>query len=223
LVFYGATVARYATRVEGNVAARMAGFDVESTPMNFGTNRMVYFHRRTRSHLGRPTGHYRLTVASYGGVSSPWQGFGGPGTNLYEQFRIDITNTSDVTVRMRPEFFNVLDHYARPGVVRTRVPHHRYGQPTNPYMSHDMPRIVNVRSDNVSPAISGGSTYGGTNHNEDGVLVNPGGTVRFYWELEAHSDRHLFVCRWGNSDLAAFGWLNHAFRINYDIIAVQID
>jgi len=226
LAFYGVTLARYVARADVNAAAQIAGFDVQSTPVNFGTNRMVYLHRRTRSHMGRPTGHYQLTVASYGAVDPPWQGRGGPGTNLnrstspHEYFRIDVTNTSDVAVRMRPEFFNVLDHHARPGA-RTRVPHHRLGQPTNPYMSHYMPRIVNVRSYPARTAAEG--NYGGPNHTADGVFVAPGDTVRFYWELEAHTDRHNVVDKYGNSVVEARGWLNHAFRINYDIIAVQVD
>jgi|GEM_PF-1658018 len=242
LPFLGTTMARYTAQTDARASARVAGFGITSRPYNFGTNRMVYFHRRTRSHLGRPTNHY---TANFNYGTTPWTMISA--TNLGETFRIDVTNTSEVAVRMRPEFFNVFSHGSHsravlppstlpaasanpPGVgtpvTRVHFPHHRQLGPALP-ANHDAPRIVNVRSGAVTPAVPGGSTYGVAvaTHHPDGVFVLPGGTVRFYWEIQAHTYRHTIVDKYGNTHATreARGWLNNAFRINYDIIATQVD
>jgi len=218
--FLQTTMARYTTQASHTRQANVAAFEVRSTPTNFGTNRMVYFHRRTRSHLGTATNHYTMHVDF-----EPYSG---------QHFRIDVTNTSQVSVRMRPEFFHVLHDNATtvttaPGT-RGQIPHqpiHRAWTPNSP-SDHLEPRIVNVRSFPVRTAAQG--NYGGANHHADGVYVAPGDTVRFYWDLQVHTYRHansdllgLANQYWDGAFGNAQGWLNGAFRITYNIIAVQVD
>ncbi|MCL2530791.1 MAG: hypothetical protein FWE40_01375 [Oscillospiraceae bacterium] len=206
--FLHSTMARYTTRATVEFEARVAAFEVRSTPVNFGTNRMVYFHRRTRSHLSRPINFYNLHVDFE------------PYTS--QSFRVDVTNTSQVSVRMRLEFFNLLHDNATPGA-NTRVPHLPAGQPWNnrPANDHLEVRIVNVRS--YPPRTAAQGNYGGAGHHADGVYVAAGGTVRFYWDLQVYTYRHTIADKYGNDHVNARGWLNGAFRITYNIIAVQVD
>jgi len=209
--FMSTTMARYTARAQMLATARVAGFDVQATPYNFGTDHMVYFHPRTRSHMGSPTNYF--TVSSNWPYGVHWA----RNFSYYEQtFRIDITNTSQVSVRLRPEFFNILHGNATPGA-RTPIGHHRLGgNPALLHSVHTAPRIVNVHSYPARTAQQG--NYGGPNHHAEGVFAAPGDTVRFYWDLEAHTYRHTLVDKHPSR-----GWLSGAFRISFDIIAVQVD
>ncbi|MCL2195479.1 MAG: hypothetical protein FWB76_05950 [Oscillospiraceae bacterium] len=206
------TMARYTTLAAATYQARVAAFEVRSTPVNFGTNRMVYLHRRTRSHLGRPTNHYNMHVDFH------------PYTS--QSFRIDVTNTSQVSVRMRPEFFNLLHDNATVGA-RRRIPHQPQGEDWDyrEALDHLEPRIVNVRSYPARTETQG-NYGGGIGHNDAGVYVAAGASVRFYFDLQVHTSRHTYdwVKFWGNqAEFDANSWVNGAFRIAYDIIAVQVD
>ena len=131
-------------------------------------------------------------------------------------FHIRVENTSDVAIRVRPEFFNLRPRNATlPGNVRTLVAHSTTATAANADIS--VPRIVNVHtSDSAAGAriTAGVRAYGGPNGNHP--LLFPDETIYFRFEIQEHPNRSIH-------DTLRRGGLNAAYRINYNILATQVD
>ena len=122
-----------------------------------------------------------------------------------------------MAVQVELEFFNLRHANATTAPpVRSEIPHAGPGA-TAPVRNIAYPNIFNVHTVNAAnqPIAAGNRLhYGGPNG--PFPVLHPGESVRFSWSLWGHANQSAH-----NRD--GSGNLNRAYRINYDIIATQVD
>ena len=216
--------AKYIAVAQGNAAARIAAFDISDVKhAGFGDGELLYFHKGNT-----------------------------PQNTLY----IEAKNNSDVTVRAKLRFFNVLrdnGNVATSGYNWWSSPNHRrmlldnvnifngtapavaransLSGTTTVNNNTAYPRIRNVRTANTSGTAYGSAApqyyyFNTSAPGNEGAIVAPGETIRFYFDI-SHE-----LYRQGMSpdtnihnvdDYAGDGTFDAVFRLNFDIIATQVD
>lgn len=215
-------VSKYTAQGQGQAKARIASFDIISSTGSFGTDAMIYFHKQ----FAGDTGYV---------------------------FRIDITNTSEVAVRLQLRFYNVFQNdgtYAS-NFNWTNASHRRLlnfpvtnsipnifntdasGNGTRPtvgiaYSTTHYPRISFVRTADL-----GDTDYPNTDRRyysltsgQEGPLVLPGETIRIKLGLHGQFYRSGTTTNIHEHNVTGTtqdAQHNAVFRINYDIIATQVD
>jgi len=200
----GMTMARYTARTNVQASARVARFGIGNYAANFNNRSMIYWHR----------GFYG---AMAGGLPT-WN----PGLD----FRMNATNESEVAVNMRVRFFTTIQHNAVnwPNFDWQSTQHRREIEYGIAGVGTGFPDIVNPTG--TDPRIGWLRAYVNGVQREYvynvGVFVAPGETVQFAWSLVGHTRFEGTERQWIN-DFDGRGQINIVFRINYDIIATQVD
>jgi len=198
------TLGKYAAAGKGEAQARIAKFDVEVTENQYyGENVVYYWHKALYTD----------------------QGWG-----MY----LTVKNNSEVTLRVQLRFYNVLQDNAKvaAGFQWTNTGHRRewpaagvsYHNAWNA-ISDTYPRF-RVRSFSAAdaPYPPAHALYYSTAAGQEGVVLPPQESVLLGWNVsgelyQAGTATNVAVI----DDTAGDGTLDRAFRINYDIIATQVD
>ena len=214
--------AKYIANAQGNATARIAAFDISGVKHSgFGKDELLYYHK---AYTAQQTNYY-----------------------------IEAKNNSEVTVRAKLRFFNVLrdDGTIASGYNWWLSPDHRRMLLDNVNIFNGTappaarantwngsalvngntayPRIRNVRTANASGTAYSPTApqyYNATAGANEGACMEPGETVRFYFDLSHElyrqgmsPDTNIHTI----DDYAGDGTFDAVFRINFDLIATQID
>jgi len=215
------TLARFVSVGQADAAARIAAFDIDIIEIGgFGGNQLLYFHKAFAEE--EPS------------------------------FYIEAVNNSEVTVRARLRFYNVMQNN---GTIiegfqwwnndhRREFPAHigmfNNGNPITSRTTYTTPhpRIGRIRTADTSGVLfepTDRQFYAtgtlGTIH--EGAVMQPGEAIRFYFtvlpelngphginNIRNHDD---FSGNRRNNAIAGDGRYDAVFRINFDIIATQVD
>jgi hypothetical protein len=219
--------AKYAAAGKGSATAQIAAFDIgEVKHAGFGQNEMLYYHKAFAEEI---SGYY-----------------------------IEAKNTSEVTVRAKLRFFNVLrdngviaagyNWWSTPGHRRMLFDNINIFNGNAPatarantqdgngnaslHINTAYPCIHNVRTANAGGAVYAATApqyYNAAAGENEGALVQPGETIRFYFDI-SHELLWGYTMSDGRNvdiqdmdDFSGRGPLDAVFSINFDIIATQID
>ncbi|MCL2445870.1 MAG: hypothetical protein FWD06_03770 [Oscillospiraceae bacterium] len=218
------TIARYVSVAQAEAQARMAGFDIDVVEIGFGGSQMLYFTR-----------------------SSP---------QSESLFFIEAVNNSEVTVRARLRFYNVLANNGSNTVAPANFQwwnnNHRRALPAvasmfnagTPPTSRTTDTLPHPRIGRIRTADTSGVFFDATDRQFyatgtlgtilEGAVMQPGEAIRFYFSILPEMDgphtinnirnHHDFS---GNRrtphDNSGDARYNAVSRINFDIIATQVD
>ena len=232
--------AKYVAQGTGSGTGRVAAFDIRVDKIeNFGHNAMLYWHKGSQR-----SGTALANV---------------PTVSITDRlYFIEATNASEVTVRVKLRFFNVLrdngtiaagyQWYTDPGSRRMVPPNsityylsgwNAPNSEANRRTAADgttvnnntaFPRFGNLRTANTS-----GTFYANTDRRfynaataTEGAVMQPNETIRFYFDLSHELHRDANDSSSGSliknkDDFDGDGTWDAVFRINFDLIATQID
>lgn len=212
------TLAKYISATDTvSTNARVAAFDVgEVKHSGFGNNEMLYYHKKNPEQM-----------------SGYW---------------IEARNNSEVTVRAKLRFYNVLrdngtiaanyNWTSSPGSRRMLLNNINIfnGSAPTPAIANwasgqvntAYPRIRNVRTANASGTAYSSTArqyYNATTGVNEGAIVQPGETIRFYFDISHELIRNGTTATNTQTvdDFNGDGTYDAVFRINFDIIATQVD
>jgi len=217
-------LARFTSVAQGDAVARIAAFDVDVVALGgFGDDHLLYFHK----------------------AHNPGDG---------PSYFIEATNNSEVTVRVRLRFYNVLQNNGSitvPTNFQWWNNAHRREFPMNTNMLNagtpatarttdatPHPRIGRIRTANTAGVMFAPSdrqfyAAGALGTIHEGAVMQPGETIRFYFNIlpELNGPNNInnirnhddFSGNRRNNDIGGDGRYDAVFRINFDLVATQVN